>query len=127
MECQLSFWQLGDELRGQSMVSEDHKWFMAANKLAEQTRSKSERMNNIGLSKNIAEIRPKENKDGPKFRLTLSIPETLALLDLCEQGSMKQLLLCMFILGCVFTVIESTVIPVVVSSPKRKLVAVYYE
>ncbi|KAL5725503.1 hypothetical protein ACHQM5_008641 [Ranunculus cassubicifolius] len=60
MECQLSFWQLGDELRGQSKVSEDHKWFMAANKLAEQTRSKSERMNNIDLSKNIAEIRPKE-------------------------------------------------------------------
>ncbi|XP_010248997.1 PREDICTED: B2 protein-like [Nelumbo nucifera] len=26
--------------------------------------------------------------DGPKFRLELSVPETLALLDLCEQGSM---------------------------------------
>ncbi|KAJ4981104.1 hypothetical protein NE237_031941 [Protea cynaroides] len=24
--------------------------------------------------------------DGPKFRLELSVPETLALLDLCEQG-----------------------------------------
>lgn len=57
MENQLSFWQLGDELRGQSKVSEDHKWFMAATKLAEQTRAKSERVNNIDLSKSIAETR----------------------------------------------------------------------
>lgn len=57
METQLSFWQLGDELRGQSKVSEDHKWFMAATKLAEQTRAKSERMNNIDLPKTTAETR----------------------------------------------------------------------
>ncbi|KAF9606260.1 hypothetical protein IFM89_024081 [Coptis chinensis] len=60
MENQLSFWQLGDELRGQSKVSEDHKWLMAASKLAEQTRSKNERMNNVDLSKSVAETRPRE-------------------------------------------------------------------
>ncbi|PIA40205.1 hypothetical protein AQUCO_02500123v1 [Aquilegia coerulea] len=70
MESQLSFWQLGDELRGQSKVSEDHKWFMAASKLAEQTRSKSERVNNIDLSKNIADTRPRDKagfQDNNKF------------------------------------------------------------
>lgn len=60
MENLNSFWQLGDELRGQSKVSEDHKWLMAASKLAEQTRSKGERMNNLDLSKGPAETRPKD-------------------------------------------------------------------
>ncbi|KAJ8750202.1 hypothetical protein K2173_014117 [Erythroxylum novogranatense] len=55
-----SFWQLGDDLRGQSKVTEDHKWFMAASKLAEQTRTKSERVNNLDLSKGMAEIRPRD-------------------------------------------------------------------
>jgi hypothetical protein len=54
------FWKLGDELRGQSKVSEDHKWLMAASKLAEQTRLKGERMNNLDLSKGSVEMRPKE-------------------------------------------------------------------
>ncbi|GMP29670.1 hypothetical protein CsSME_00004664 [Camellia sinensis var. sinensis] len=54
-----SFWQLGDELRGQSKVSEDHKWSMVASKLAEQT--KGERRINLDLSKGPAEIRPREN------------------------------------------------------------------
>ncbi|KAL0461781.1 UNVERIFIED_CONTAM: B2 protein [Sesamum latifolium] len=40
MESIHSFWQLGDELRGQLKVSEDHKWLVAASKLAEQTRPK---------------------------------------------------------------------------------------
>lgn len=60
MESMLSFWQLGDELRGQSKVTEDHKWLLAASKLAEQTRSKGERMNNLDLSKGPAESRPRE-------------------------------------------------------------------
>lgn len=60
MESLNSFWQLGDELRGQSKVSEDHKWLMAASKLAEQTRSKGERMNNLDLSKGSAETRLKD-------------------------------------------------------------------
>ncbi|KAF2316432.1 hypothetical protein GH714_041773 [Hevea brasiliensis] len=60
MDSMQSFWQLGDELRGQSKVSEDHKWLMAASKLAEQTRSKGERMNNLDLSKGLAEIRPRD-------------------------------------------------------------------
>ncbi|KAJ8768186.1 hypothetical protein K2173_021126 [Erythroxylum novogranatense] len=58
METMHSFWQLGDELRGHSKVAEDHKWLMAASKLAEQTRSKGERVNNLDLSKGMAEIRP---------------------------------------------------------------------
>ncbi|KAF8378001.1 hypothetical protein HHK36_029334 [Tetracentron sinense] len=60
MESLHSFWQLGDELRGQSKVSEDHKWFMAASKLAEQTRSKGERTNNLDLSKGPVETRARE-------------------------------------------------------------------
>ncbi|KAL5717593.1 hypothetical protein ACHQM5_010575 [Ranunculus cassubicifolius] len=60
MDGQLSFWQFGDELRGQSKVSEDHQWFMAASKLAEQTRLKGERMNNLELSKSPSEIRSGE-------------------------------------------------------------------
>ncbi|PKI60341.1 hypothetical protein CRG98_019277 [Punica granatum] len=157
-----SFWQLGDDLRGQGKVSEDHEWFMVASKLAEQTRMKGERMNNLDLSKGPSEVRmekfgfQEDNKyeslkfnmlsldskfadsatsfggsnidptawedkkckgesrfpaqvricirklckaleedafrpvlhhyDGPKFRLELSVPETLELLDLCEQA-----------------------------------------
>lgn len=59
MENMHSFWQLGDELRGQSRVSEDHKWLMVASKLAEQTMCKSERMNNADILKGPAEIRPR--------------------------------------------------------------------
>lgn len=55
-----SYWQLGDELRGQSKMSEDHKWMMAASKLAEQTRSKGERMNNLDFTKGAADMRPRE-------------------------------------------------------------------
>ena len=61
METMHSYWQLGDELRGQSKVSEDHKWLVAASKLAEQTRSKGERRNNLDLSKGSAEMRPRDN------------------------------------------------------------------
>ena len=60
MESLNSFWQLGDELRGQSKVAEDHKWLMAASKLAEQTRVKGERMNNLDLSKGPAEQRARD-------------------------------------------------------------------
>ncbi|CAA7046528.1 unnamed protein product [Microthlaspi erraticum] len=55
-----SFWQLGDELRGQSRASEDHKWSTVATKLAEQTRTKGERMNNLDLSKGYTEFRPND-------------------------------------------------------------------
>lgn len=58
MENMQSFWQLGDQLRGQSKVSEDNQWLMVASKLAEQTRTKGERMNNLDLSKGPAEPRP---------------------------------------------------------------------
>lgn len=61
MESMNSFWQLSDHLRGQPKVSEDHKWSMAASKLAEQTRSKGERRNNLDLSKGPTETRPRDN------------------------------------------------------------------
>ncbi|MFS7907827.1 hypothetical protein Hanom_Chr01g00075931 [Helianthus anomalus] len=98
MENMQSYWKLGDELRGQSKVSEDQKWYSAASRLAEQTRSKGERRNNLDLSKMPVNPRPRDNVririrkvckaleedafrpvlhhyDGPKFRLELSIPE----------------------------------------------------
>lgn len=55
-----SFWQLGDELRGQSKVSEDQKWLVAASRLAEQTRSKPERRINLDLSKGSTDFRPRD-------------------------------------------------------------------
>ncbi|CAN8266297.1 unnamed protein product [Cochlearia groenlandica] len=55
-----NFWQLGDELRGQSRASEDHKWSTVATKLAEQTRMKGERMNNLDISKGFTEFRPNQ-------------------------------------------------------------------
>ncbi|GER38912.1 DCD (Development and Cell Death) domain protein [Striga asiatica] len=61
MESLNSFWQLGEELRGQSKVSEDYKWFEAASKLAEQTRSKPERKINLDISKGSTEFRPRDN------------------------------------------------------------------
>ncbi|XP_073150541.1 B2 protein [Henckelia pumila] len=61
MDSYHSFWQLGDELRGQSKVLEDHAWLMAASKLAEHTRPKAERRINIDLSKGPAEVRHREN------------------------------------------------------------------
>ncbi|KAF7135175.1 hypothetical protein RHSIM_Rhsim08G0043000 [Rhododendron simsii] len=60
MDSMHNFWQLGDELRGRSRVSEDNKWSVVASKLAEQTRSKGERRNNLDLSKDSDEIRPKD-------------------------------------------------------------------
>ncbi|WOG93495.1 hypothetical protein DCAR_0312779 [Daucus carota subsp. sativus] len=63
MENMSSYWQLGEELRGLK-VSEEHKWMMAASKLAEQTRSKVERRNNLDLSKGLVETRPRDNNFG---------------------------------------------------------------
>ncbi|KAG6581097.1 hypothetical protein SDJN03_21099, partial [Cucurbita argyrosperma subsp. sororia] len=60
MDGSYSFWQLGDELRGQTKVSEDHKWLWAASKLAEQTKSKGERLNNLDFSKSSLDARPRE-------------------------------------------------------------------
>ncbi|KAK0589305.1 hypothetical protein LWI29_012414 [Acer saccharum] len=60
MDSMHSFWQLGDELRGQSKTTEDQSWLRAASRLAEQTGTKGERMNNLDLSKAPAEIRPRD-------------------------------------------------------------------
>ncbi|KAL3829480.1 hypothetical protein ACJIZ3_018282 [Penstemon smallii] len=61
MENIQSFWQLGDELRGQSKVSEDYQWLVATSKLTEQTRLKAERRINQDLSKGPAVLRPRDN------------------------------------------------------------------
>ncbi|XP_020675174.1 probable serine/threonine-protein kinase DDB_G0277165 [Dendrobium catenatum] len=55
-----SLWQLGDEFRGQSKVSEDHQWSVITSKLAEMTRSKGERINNFDYPRNIVETKPWE-------------------------------------------------------------------
>ncbi|KAJ6791144.1 B2 protein-like [Iris pallida] len=55
-----SLWQLGDEFRGQAKGSEDHQWSVMTNKLAELTRSKGDRMNNLDYSKNQVETKPWE-------------------------------------------------------------------
>ncbi|XP_072952060.1 uncharacterized protein [Typha angustifolia] len=55
-------WQLGDEFRGQSKVSEDHQWSLITSKLAEITRSKDERMNSLDLYRN-----PVQTKSWDKF------------------------------------------------------------
>ncbi|KAK6796996.1 hypothetical protein RDI58_004697 [Solanum bulbocastanum] len=60
MDSMNSYWQLGEELRGQSKLSEDHTWTMGAVKLAEQLRSKGERRNNLDLSKGSAESRSRD-------------------------------------------------------------------
>ncbi|XP_028771568.1 B2 protein isoform X2 [Neltuma alba] len=60
MDDMHSFWQLGNQLRGQSRTSEDHKWLLAASKLAEQTRLKGERLNNLDLSKGPIETRSRD-------------------------------------------------------------------
>lgn len=52
-----NLWQLGDEFRGQSKVSEDHQWSIITSKLAELTRSKDERMNNLDYSRNPVETK----------------------------------------------------------------------
>uniref|UniRef100_A0A7N0ZSE4 DCD domain-containing protein n=1 Tax=Kalanchoe fedtschenkoi TaxID=63787 RepID=A0A7N0ZSE4_KALFE len=69
MENMRSFWQLSDELRGQNKGAEDHKWFMAATKLADQSWSKGERFHNLDLSKAPALGRPRENpfQEGSTF------------------------------------------------------------
>ncbi|KAJ7970665.1 B2 protein [Quillaja saponaria] len=60
MDSMNSYWQLGDELRGRTRASEDHKWLMAASKLAEQTRTKGERVNNLDYSKAPSETRSRD-------------------------------------------------------------------
>jgi len=44
-------WHLGDELRGQPKVVEDRQWSLMTSKLAEITRSKGERMNDLDYAR----------------------------------------------------------------------------
>jgi len=55
-----NYWQLGDDLRGQSRTPEDHKWMMVASKLAEQTRPKGARTNNLDISKGALDVGPRD-------------------------------------------------------------------
>ncbi|XP_047311540.1 B2 protein-like isoform X2 [Impatiens glandulifera] len=65
MESKYSLWQLGDDLRGQTkVVSDDHKWMDVASKLAEQTRIKGERRNNLDPSKGAEAARTWGNAGG---------------------------------------------------------------
>ncbi|XP_020577491.1 B2 protein [Phalaenopsis equestris] len=72
-----SLWQLGDEFRGQSKVSEDHQWSVITSKLAEMTRSKGERINNFDHPRNIIETKPWEKlglqEDGNFENLSLGL------------------------------------------------------
>ncbi|KAF8369797.1 hypothetical protein HHK36_032178 [Tetracentron sinense] len=93
MESLHSFWQLGDELRGQSKVSEDHKWFMAASKLAEQTRSKGERTNNLDLSKGPVETRAREKTGFKTLPSTETLPRNEVLggyIFVCNNDTMQE-------------------------------------
>lgn len=56
-----NFWQLGDDLRGQVRVSEDHQWSVITSKLAELTVSKGERINHL-------ESKPKERPENTSFQ-----------------------------------------------------------
>ncbi|KAL5978521.1 hypothetical protein ACLOJK_029638 [Asimina triloba] len=89
MDSQQILWKLGDEFRGQSKVSEDHKWLMVASKLAEQTRSKSERMNNLDLSKTSVEMKVKEKSSFQEDNKFESLNFSLMNLDarMSEPGS----------------------------------------
>ncbi|KAJ8478501.1 hypothetical protein OPV22_022228 [Ensete ventricosum] len=53
-------WKLGDEFRGQTKISEDHQWSVMTSKLAELTRSKVDRRNNLDYPRNIIEAKPYE-------------------------------------------------------------------
>ncbi|KAJ6801056.1 B2 protein-like [Iris pallida] len=67
-----SLWQLGNEFRGQAKVSEDHQWSVMSNKLAELTRSKGERMNNLNYSSNPIEAKAWEKlgfQEDSKFEI----------------------------------------------------------
>merc|ERR1712151_862247 len=60
-----SFWQFGEELRGQARASDDHKWNIAASQLAlaEHMRSKGDRMNRSEPTGS-----PVENKQKGKYK-----------------------------------------------------------
>lgn len=46
-----NLWHLGDELRGQPKVVEDRQWSLMTSKLAEITKSKGERMNDLDYAR----------------------------------------------------------------------------
>ena len=52
-----SLWQLGNEFRGHSKVTEDHQWIAMTSKLAELTRTNQERTNNLDYPKNPVEAK----------------------------------------------------------------------
>ncbi|WOL04920.1 B2 protein [Canna indica] len=55
-----SLWKLGDEFRGQAKNSEDYQWSVMTSKLAELTRSRVDRQNNLDYPRNIVEAKPYE-------------------------------------------------------------------
>uniref|UniRef100_A0A0C9QTT4 TSA: Wollemia nobilis Ref_Wollemi_Transcript_10175_1784 transcribed RNA sequence n=1 Tax=Wollemia nobilis TaxID=56998 RepID=A0A0C9QTT4_9CONI len=61
-----SFWQFGEELRGQARASDDHKWTLAASKLAlaEQMRTKGDRINRLETTGSPAEPKQRGKSKG---------------------------------------------------------------
>ncbi|XP_078428623.1 DCD (Development and Cell Death) domain protein [Wolffia australiana] len=55
-----SFWQLGDDLRGQLKVSDDHQWSVITSKLAELIVARGERMNHLDPNRILLENKPRE-------------------------------------------------------------------
>lgn len=52
-----NLWQIGNEFRGHSKVTEDHQWLAMTSKLAELTRINREPMNNLDYPKNSVEAK----------------------------------------------------------------------
>lgn len=57
-----NLWQRDDEFRGHSKMTEDHKWFAIASKLAEIGRTDRERSNNVDYSNNLVEAKSWEKR-----------------------------------------------------------------
>ncbi|KAL6638665.1 hypothetical protein ACP70R_023776 [Stipagrostis hirtigluma subsp. patula] len=55
-----NLWHLGDELRGQPKVVEDRQWSLMTSKLAEITKTKGERMNDLDYARmnTVPEVKP---------------------------------------------------------------------
>ncbi|OIT36609.1 PREDICTED: B2 protein-like isoform X1 [Nicotiana attenuata] len=90
MESMHSYWQFGDELRGQSKVLEDHKWTTAAIKLAEQIKSKGERRNNLDLSKGSTEMRPRDYLSLQEYNKCESLNFNMLTLDIMMTENMTK-------------------------------------
>ncbi|XP_042384467.1 DCD domain-containing protein NRP-like isoform X3 [Zingiber officinale] len=77
-----SLWKLGDEFRGQTKNLEDYQWSVMTSKLAELTKSKVGRQNNLEYSKNSIEAKPYDKVEFHEDNKLESINLGLVNLDL---------------------------------------------